>query len=271
MSLRERAALAVGIALTASFLVLPYIWMSIISLKKSVMNPVSLLLAPWTFENYFSVLSSAYFYPTIVNSIVEACSTTLIVLAISIPASYVIARENFRGKTLILFATIVAMFFPVVTITGPLYFLDTALGIYNTWNGLIFPYVGLFTPWSIWVLSGYFKTLPKEVEEAALVDGASRSRILTRIVIPMSISAIVTAALIVFIFSWSEFVLGWNLSISNESRPISVGVGTFQGIYETNIGQVTTAGIVASFFPIIMAAFAQKFIIKGLTAGAVKE
>lgn len=271
MSLRQKASLAAGIGLTGSFLLLPYLWMLIISVKESVLNPVSMLLAPWTLENYQAVLSSVYFYPTIVNSVVEASCTTLIVLAISLPASYTLARENFRGKTLVLSAIIVAMFFPIVTITGPLFALDTALGIYNTWAGLILPYVGLFTPWSIWVLTGYFKTLPREVEEAAVVDGAGTRRILLEIVIPMSITAVVTAALIVFIFAWSEFVLGWNLSISNASRPVSVGVGTFQGIYETNIGEVTTAGMVASFVPIMMAAVAQKLIIRGLTAGAVKE
>ena len=267
----ERTGIYLGVLLTSAFFVLPYIWMLLSSAKTGLMNPARMFLTPWTLENYLADLVEPSFYPTVINSLIETIATTTIVVALTVPASYLLARSDFPGKRYLLYTLLAFMFFPGIAIIGPLYKLEGLLGIYNTWYGLIGPYCALTIPWSIWVLTGYFKTLPREIEEAAEIDGCTWVQTLMKIIIPLSKFAIITAALIVFITSWNEFILGFNLTLGNESRPVTVGVTTFEGVYEMNLGQVTAAGIIASIIPTVLAVASYKLIIEGLTAGAVKR
>ena len=267
----ERIGIFLGGFLTSVFFVLPYLWMLLSSFKTGLLDPARMFLTPWTFENYLGDLGEPNFYLTIINSLIETIATTTIVVALTIPASYMLARLNFPGKGYLLYTLLAFMFFPGIAIIGPLYNLESLLGIYDTWYGLIVPYCALTIPWSIWVLTGYFKTLPKEIEEAATVDGCTWVQTLTKIIIPLSKFAIITAALIVFITCWNEFILGFNLTMGNESRPVTVGVTTFEGVYEMNMGQLTAAGIIASIIPTALAVTSYKLIIEGLTAGAVKR
>ena len=174
----ERIFLYFGAMLTGIFFLFPYIWMLLVSAKTAIMNPVKMFLTPWTAINYIKDLTEPTFYPTIINSIIVASVTTIVVLIVTIPAAYTLARYNFKGKLTILYALLGLMFFPTVAIIGPLYNFEIFLGIYNSWNGLIAPYTALAIPWGIWVLTGYFKSLPKEIEEAAELDGCIKDNTL---------------------------------------------------------------------------------------------
>jgi len=264
----------VGVLFTSCFFVAPYMVMVLASLSSAdqlLLTPPNLLPIPPHFERYLAVAFSNEFGPTIINSLIVSSFATVTTLVITLPASYGVTRFRIKGRTSLLTLFIALMAFPSVGIIGYLYDLIRAIGLFDTTPGLILPYVAFNIAVSVWVLTNFFKAVPIEIEEAAALDGCSKMGILLRIVIPLIKPGLMAAALIVFINTWNEFVVALVLTITNRARTIPVGIASFQGIHETNWSETTTAAVIASLPVVVLAIFLRRWIISGLTAGAVKK
>src|SRR5262249_47668483 len=181
--------------------------------------------------------------------------------------AYALARLRFRGKTLMLAFVLAVSMFPQISIVSPLYFVLRALHLLSTYPGLVLPYLTFAMPLTIWLLVGFFRQLPPALEEAALIDGASRFRTLWEIVLPVSWPGIATAAILTFLYSWNEFLFALSFTLGPERYTVPVAITLFRGQYEVPWGQVLAAAVVATIPVAIIVLVAQRRIVSGLTSG----
>jgi len=269
----SRVLLWVGILGTGAFYLVPYIWLFLTSLKSDpefFLTPPVLLPANPNFFRYVQVFLTPDFFFTLRNSVFVATITTLVTLVAVIPASYALVRFKIKGRSMLLLLFLALMLFPPIAFLGYLFTLVRFLGVFNNVFGVILPYVALSVPLGIWVLTSFVKSVPVELEEAAVVDGASRFELLRRIVLPLIGPGIAAAALIIFITSWNEFMIALTLTYSNAARTVPIGIVLFIGQYTLNWPQLTCAAVISSLPVVIAAIIAQRLIVRGLTAGAVK-
>lgn len=255
--------------------VFPLYWAFISSIKPDEdlfeTNP-SLIPHRITFINYVKVFSERPFHINILNSTIVAGATTFLALIIGISAGYAIARLKFRGKVVVMSIILAVSMFPQVSILGSLFLILRSLHLINTYSGLILPYISLNLPLTVWVLQNFFRELPVEVEEAALMDGCSRFRLLWSIVVPMSSPGLVATGLLVFINSWNEFLFALTFMQRPEKYTIPVAIALFKGAtqYEIPWGQIMAATIIVTLPLILLVLAFQNRIIEGLSAGSVK-
>ncbi len=248
----------------------PYAWSILTSLKKE--NEIfALRIFPTdvTLLNYQNVFE-AKFLVNIWNSIVVASASAIACLLIGIPAAYAFSRLHFKWKSGLFTIILAITVFPGIFIISPLFNFYSDFGLVNTYFALILPYIAYITPMVIWILSGFFKTLPSSLEEAAQIDGASLIGLITRILIPVSLPGIVTVAVISFTLAWNEFLFALIFTSSNEARTASVAVSMFRGLHKLEWGQMSAAAVMASLPVVLLNLMMQKYVITGLTAGAVK-
>ncbi len=265
-------ALLVGLLVGAVLLFLSnFLWAVSTSLKapgEILSYPPSLLPKELTFENYVRVLNGD-FLRWFVNSAVVAFGTIAVVLGVSIPAAYGATRFTFRGQTAMLFVILVGMAIGQVATVVPFYFGASRLGLIDTYLVLILAYSIWLTPISVWLLRGYFKSIPTELDEAAMIDGCTRFGAMVRVILPLTRPAIAAAAMIVFVYSWNEFILAVVLTGSDEMRTIPVGLHMFLATYGVDWGGITSAALI-SIVPILMLFLVlQRQFIEGLTAGTL--
>jgi len=268
----SRILLWVGILGTGAFYLVPYLWMILTSLKSTAefyASPPVVLPANPNFFRYVQVFFAANFFPTLRNSVIVATITTLVTLAAVIPASYALVRFQMRGRTTLLLLFLALMLFPPISFLGYLFTLVRFFGAFDNIFGVILPYIALGIPLGIWVLTSFIKSVPVELEEAAVVDGAGRFEVLRKIVLPLTAPGIAAAALIIFITAWNEFMIALTVTLY-AARTVTIGVVLFMGLYLINWGELTTAAVIASLPVVIAAIIAQRLIVRGLTAGAVK-
>ena len=255
--------------------VFPLYWAFVSSIKPDEdlfeTNP-SLIPHRITFINYVKVFSERPFHINIINSAIVAGVTTLLALIIGVSAGYAIARLKFRGKVAVMSIILAVSMFPQVSILGSLFLILRSLHLINTYSGLILPYISLNLPLTVWVLQNFFRELPVEVEEAALMDGCSRFRLLWSIVVPMSSPGLVATGLLVFINSWNEFLFALTFMQRPEKYTIPVAIALFKGAtqYEIPWGQIMAATIIVTLPLILLVLAFQNRIIEGLSAGSVK-
>lgn len=250
----------------------PLLWQFITSLKPDhelTMIPPVLPSSP-TIAHYVSIFRGHPFMRIIINSVVIAASTTILSLVIGSLASFGLAKLKIRYKALILgFVLSVSMFPPIATVS-PLYIIIRAVGLRDTWWALIITYTTFSLPLSIWILNSFFREIPDELYLAARIDGCSLFQAFYKIILPLSAPGIVTTAILVFIFSWNEFLFALTFTSTLASRTIPVGIALFPGLHEVPWGDIAAASVVVTI-PLIVLVFAfQRRIIEGLTAGAVK-
>ena len=260
------------LALTLLYCAGPLLWQFITSLKPDhelVMIPPILPESP-TVDHYVSIFKGHPLMRIILNSTVVASCTTVLSLIIGSLAAFGLAKLKVRYKALILgFVLSVSMFPPIATIS-PLYIIIRTLGLRDTWLALIITYTTFSLPLSIWVLTNFFREVPDEIYLAARVDGCTPFQAFYKIILPLSAPGFVTTAILVFIFSWNEFLFALTFTSTTASRTIPVGIALFPGIHEVPWGDIAAASIVVTI-PLIILVFAfQRRIIEGLTAGAVK-
>jgi multiple sugar transport system permease protein len=255
------------------FCLFPFYWLINTSLKTGAeLNSARVFPASPSFENYNSIFEDSNFTTALRNSIVVSALTTICALIVGSFAGYALARLRFRFKFILLAIILSITTFPPIAIAAPLFKLWTDSGIYDTLPGLIPPFLAFTLPLTIYILASFFKEIPKELEEAALVDGATRFQAFRGVVVPLSAPGLVTAGLLSFIWAWNEFLLAITLTSSPEARPVPPALAFFTGSqrFEVPLGTITAATVVVTVPLVILVLVFQRRIVAGLTAGAVK-
>ncbi len=250
----------------------PYAWQFLTSIKaeQELMKLPPILPRIPTFINYITIFKVHPFLRIILNSTIVASLTTLLSLVFGSLCAFGLAKLTMRYKTFILgFILAVSMFPPIATVS-PLYIIIRLLGLRDTWWALIITYSSFSLPLAIWVLTNFFKEIPEDIYLSALVDGCTTWQSFYKIVLPLATPGLFTTAILVFIFSWNEFLFALTFSSSLASRTIPVAIALFPGVHEIPWGEISAASIVVTI-PLIFLIFAcQKRIVAGLTAGAIK-
>jgi multiple sugar transport system permease protein len=226
----------------------------------------------FSFDNYDVVFSDDTFIAALINSLGIAGIATLISIVLAAMTAYATSRLNFAGKTVILSGALAVAMFPPISIVGSLFDMWRAIGLYDTWLGLIIPYMTFTLPLAIYTLSAFFREIPWELEQAAQVDGATPFQAFRKIIVPLAAPGVFTAAILVFIFAWNDFIFANTLTSTDNARTVPAALAFFTGAsqFEQPIGAVSAAAVVVTVPIIIMVLIFQRRIVAGLTAGAVK-
>ena len=223
-------------------------------------------------SNYRSIFNNSSFTRALANSAIVSLTTTLIGVVVGSFAAYALARLKMRGKFILLGIVLSITTFPQIAIAAPLFKLWTSIGLYNTLAGLIIPYLTFALPLSIYILVSFFREIPRDLEEAALVDGATNFEAFRKVVVPLAAPGLATTAILTFIAAWNEFLLATTLTSSTTARTVPVAISQFTGAtqFEVPLGSQSAASVVISIPLIVLVLLFQKRIVAGLTAGAVK-
>jgi multiple sugar transport system permease protein len=228
----------------------------------------------FSLKNYVDILSleNLHFPDYLKNSLIVSGIAAIISAAIGALAAYAISRFSFKGKMPFVLAVLALSMFPQISIVGHLYKLMSKVGWINTYNALIFPYVAFSLPLALWILLSYFSQIPVQVDEAAQVDGASRLQTLTKIILPIALPGFLSATLLLFMFSFNEFLFALMLTTDFKAQTVPIGIAMFQGLHgEIPWGYIMAASVISSIPVIMIALFFQRYIVQGLTGGAVKQ
>ncbi|MGI9078951.1 MAG: carbohydrate ABC transporter permease [Gemmatimonadaceae bacterium] len=224
----------------------------------------------FTLDHYRALFAERDFLTPVRNSLIVAGTTTLFCVTIGAFAAYALARLKFRGKALILGFILAVTMFPQISIVSPLYLMLRSLRLINTHPGLILPYITFAMPLTVWLLVGFFRQLPGDLEEAALVDGATRWQSFTKILLPLSAPGLATTAILTFIYCWNEFLFALSFTLGPERQTVPVAIALFRGQYQVPWGEILAAAVLATAPVAAMVLIFQRRIVQGLTAGAVK-
>jgi ABC-type glycerol-3-phosphate transport system permease component len=263
---------ALRTALIVGPILFPLYWALISSLtpESRLFTRPALLPEAVVLDHYRALFLERDFWTPIRNSLVVAGATTVLSVAIGAVAAYALARLQFRGKGPILAFVLAVSMFPQISIVSPLYLLLRELRLINTYPGLVLPYLTFAAPLTIWLLVGFFRQLPAELEEAASIDGAGRLRTLWDVVLPLAWPGLATTAILTFLYCWNEFLFALSFTLGPERYTVPVAIALFRGQYQVPWGQILAAAVVASAPVAIFVLIAQRRIVAGLTAGAVK-
>jgi multiple sugar transport system permease protein len=263
----------IAVAAIVLFCLFPFYWLVNLSLKTGADLSSSSFLPPSpTLDNYKSIFENDDFVRSLGNSVIISVTTTVLAITIGAFCAYALARLRFKGKFLILALVLSITTFPAIAIAAPLFRLWSDIGLFNTLVGLIIPNLTFALPLSIYILVSFFKEIPKDLEEAALVDGATHFQAFRKVVMPLAAPGLVTAGLLSFIWAWNEFLLAITLTSSPSARPVPPALAFFTGSqeFEVPLGTITAALVVVTVPLVILVLIFQKRIVAGLTAGAVK-
>jgi multiple sugar transport system permease protein len=263
----------VGAFLIVAYALLPVVWMLSLSFKGGDdLNNQRFWPDVWTLENYRTVFKTPLFTSALRNSIGVSLIATAISIVLATLAAYAIARLDFRGKKAVLSMALAVAMFPVVSIVGPLFDIWRSVGLYDTWLGLIIPYMSFTLPLAIWVLSAFFRQIPWELEQAAQMDGATQWQAFRKVIVPLAIPGVVTATILTFLFAWNDFVFGISLTSTDRARPVPAALAFFTGAsqFQHPAGAISAAAVVVTVPVILMVLLFQRRIVAGLTSGAVK-
>ena len=261
------------VAAIVVFCLFPFYWLVNLSLKTGADLSESSFIPPNpTLDNYESIFNNGDFTRALLNSAIIAIVTTTLAIVVGSFCAYALARLRFRRKFIILALVLSITTFPAIAIAAPLFRLWTDIGIFDTLIGLIIPNLTFALPLSIYILVSFFKEIPKDLEEAALVDGATHFMAFRKVVVPLAAPGLATAAILTFIATWNEFLLAITLTSTPSARPVPAAIAFFTGStqFEIPYGTITAASVTISVPLIIMVLLFQKRIVAGLTAGAVK-
>jgi multiple sugar transport system permease protein len=274
---REYALWSIAILAVLVVALIPVVWLVSLSLKPpEAVADQRFLPAEVSLDNYKSLfeggIDNSPFIKPLINSILIALSTTVIAITFASFAAYAIARLEFPGKRLILAGALAIAMFPPISTVGPLFDMWRALGLYDTYPGLIIPYLTFSLPLAIYVLVAFFREIPWELEQAAQVDGATPFQAFTKVIVPLAAPGMFTAAILVFIFAWNDFLFAISLTSSDASRTVPAALAFFTGesSFTQPTGSIAAAAVVVTVPIIVFVLLFQRRIVSGLTAGAVK-
>lgn len=264
--------LAAGVLIVA-YTLLPVAWIASLSFKQGDdINNQSFLPHEWTFDNYRQVFDTSLFTSALRNSIGISLISTVLSVTLATLAAYAIARLRFRGRKLVLTSALAIAMFPTVALVGPLFDMWRSLGLYDTWLGLIIPYMSFTLPLAIWTLSAFFRQIPWELEQAAQVDGATAWQAFRKVIVPLAAPGVFTAAILTFFFAWNDFVFGISLTATDAARPVPAALAFFTGAsyFQQPTAAISAAAVVVTVPVVILVLVFQRKIVAGLTSGAVK-
>jgi multiple sugar transport system permease protein len=274
---RDYVLWTIGIVVVLAFALIPVIWLISISLKPpNEITDQRFIPASVSFDNYKSLfeggIDGSPFLKPLINSIAIALITTVVAITLASFTAYAIARLEFPGKRLILAGALAIAMFPPISTVGPLFDMWRALGIYDTYLGLIIPYLTFALPLAIYVLVAFFREIPWDLEQAAQVDGATPWQAFRKVILPLAAPGVFTAAILVFIFCWNDFVFAISLTSSDASRTVPAALAFFTGesTFTAPTGSIAAAAVVVTIPIIVFVLIFQRRIVSGLTAGAVK-
>jgi multiple sugar transport system permease protein len=270
---REIAGWSATIVVVVIASLVPLLWIISLSFKDpSTIGDGSFFPSKWTTSNYSGIFKQSIFTDALRNSIGIALIATFIAVVLACFAAYAITRLEFPGKRLILAGALAIVMFPPISIVGPLYNLWRNIGLYDTWPGLIIPYMTFALPLSIFTLSAFFREIPWELEQAAQVDGATPFQAFFKVIAPLAAPGVFTTAILVFIFCWNDFVFAVSLTSTTNAETVPAAIASFPGAsqFTAPIGSIAAAAVVVTVPIIIIVLLFQRRIVAGLTAGAVK-
>jgi len=262
--------------LVVTYALFPVLWILSLSLKPtSTVKDGKLIPAEITFENYTALFrggNGGTFTSALVNSIGIGLITTVIAVVIGAMAAYAVARLRFPGKKWLVGAALLIAMFPQISLVTPLFNIERRLGLFDTWPGLIIPYITFALPLAIYTLSAFFKEIPWDLEKAAKMDGATPGQAFRKVIAPLAAPGIVTAAILVFIFAWNDLLLALSLTATKAAITAPVAIANFTGSsqFEEPTGSIAAGAIVITIPIIIFVLIFQRRIVAGLTSGAVK-
>jgi multiple sugar transport system permease protein len=255
------------------FCLFPFYWLVNISLKTGAdLSSADLIPPNPSLDNYTSIFQNDDFVKSLVNSAIVSLVTTLLSIVVGAFCAYALARLKMNYKFLLLGIVLSISTFPQIAIAAPLFRLWTDIGLYNTLVGLVIPYLTFALPLSIYILVSFFREIPRDLEEAALVDGATNFEAFRKVIVPLAAPGLATTAILAFIAAWNEFLLASTLTSSREARTVPVAISQFTGSsqFEVPLGTQSAASVVISIPLVLLVLLFQKRIVAGLTAGAVK-
>ncbi len=251
----------------------PVLWILMLSLKSpGTVTDGRFLPSEWSLENYRNIFEQDVFTRALLNSFGIAAIATAIAVVLASMAAYAIARLNFPGKAIMLGAALMIAMFPPISIVGPLYNMWRNLGLFDTWPGLIIPYLTFALPLAIYTLTAFFREIPWELEQAAQVDGATPFQAFRKVIVPLAAPGVATTAILVFIFCWNDFVFAVSLTSTSAAQTVPAALSQFPGAsqFTAPYGSIAAAAVIVTIPIIILVMIFQRRIVAGLTAGAVK-
>lgn len=274
LRLTSRISLYAGFLVFLAVALFPFYWMVATSFKtpdEVLATPPVYLPDSLSFRTFAELFANRNFGAYTINSIVVVCTATAVSVALSALAAYGFARFDFPGKGVLMGAIILSAMLPFISVLGPTYLIIKYLNLLDTKTGLILVYVGGGIPLAVWFLYVFFQTIPVELEHAALVDGASRMQAFFRVTLPLSAPGLAASVLLLLIWFWNEFIFALVLTLSPQSKTLTVGLTEIPGIWDIPYDYMSAGGTVAAIPVILLVIFFQRFIIQGIVAGAVKE
>jgi multiple sugar transport system permease protein len=253
----------------------PLLWMISLAFKPPsdiVSGHPQFLPTAATWDNFTEVFQQPLFTRALINSVGIALIATLLSVVVAMFAAYAIARLEFPGKKLLLSLALGIAMFPQAALIGPLFNMWRSIGIYDTWIGLIIPYLTFALPLSIWTMSAFFRQIPWEMEQAAQVDGATAWQAFRKVIVPLAAPGVFTTAILTFFFCWNDFLFAISLTSTNNARTVPAALAFFQGasMFESAVPYVMAASVVVTIPVVILVLLFQRRIVAGLTSGAVK-
>ncbi|MBN8866695.1 MAG: carbohydrate ABC transporter permease [Solirubrobacterales bacterium] len=274
---REKALWTICLTLVLIFALIPVLWIISLSFKTpATITDQSFIPTEFSFDNYKSLfeggISESPFIKPLINSLGIALITTFISIILASFAAYAIARLDFPGRSVMLAGALAIAMFPPISTVGPLFDMWRSLGLYDTWPGLIIPYLTFSLPLAIYTLVAFFREIPWDLEKAAQVDGATPFQAFTKVIVPLAAPGMFTAAILVFIFAWNDFLFAISLTSSDASRTVPAALAFFTGdsTFTQPTGSIAAAAVLVTVPIIIFVLLFQRRIVAGLTSGAVK-
>jgi len=251
----------------------PVLWILSLSLKSTAtVKDGKFIPEEITFENYRAIFSGNAFSSALINSIGVGLITTFIAVVIGGMAAYAIARLDFPGKRLLIGVALLIAMFPHISLVTPIFNIERHIGLFDTWLGLIIPYITFALPLAIYTLSAFFREIPWDLEKAAKMDGATPLQAFTKVIAPLAAPGIVTAAILVFIFAWNDLLLALSLTATDRAITAPVAIANFTGSsqFEEPTGSIAAGAMVITIPIVVFVLIFQRRIVAGLTSGAVK-
>ena len=253
----------------------PLVWMISLAFKPPsdiVSGTPQFLPTNFTLNNFAEIFSNPLFTSALTNSIGIAIIATIISVVIAMFAAYAIARLEFRGKKILLSLALGIAMFPQAALIGPLFDMWRGLGIYDSWIGLIIPYLTFALPMSIWTMSAFFRQIPWEMEQAAQVDGATAWQAFRKVIVPLASPGVFTTAILTFFFCWNDFLFAISLTSTDSARTVPAALAFFQGAsyFESPVPYIMAASVIVTIPVVVLILVFQRRIVAGLTSGAVK-
>jgi len=270
---RKRVAWAGADLIVIGWVLFPLWWIVALSFKdpKTISNG-SFWPTKWTIGNYRTIFKTSDFLDALRNSIVIAIIATLVAVVLASFAAYAISRLRFRGKQVLLGASLMVAMFPQISLVTPMFNVERSIHLFDTWWGLVIPYIAFSLPLAIYILSAFFREIPRDLERAAEMDGASPLQAFARVIAPLAMPGVITASILVFLFCWNDFLFAISLTSTNRSRTVPAAIAFFSAnsSFENPIGNIAAAAVIITIPILVFVLFFQRRIVAGLTSGAVK-